>query len=35
MSKENTKKYVFDEIHGYIILDSLMRDLVDTPLCRG
>ncbi len=31
MSKENTRKYVFDEIHGYIILDSLMRDLVDTP----
>lgn len=31
MSSENTKKYVFDEIHGYIVLDPLMRDLVDTP----
>ncbi|MFN3268064.1 MAG: HD domain-containing protein [Zestosphaera sp.] len=31
MSGENTRKYVFDEIHGYIILDPLMRDLVDTP----
>ncbi|MEM0347988.1 MAG: HD domain-containing protein [Zestosphaera sp.] len=31
MSSENTRKYVFDEIHGYIVLDPLMRDLVDTP----
>lgn len=31
MSSTQPRKYVFDEIHGYIVLDPLTRDLVDTP----
>lgn len=31
MSVSPAKKYVFDEIHGYIVLDPLIRNLVDTP----
>lgn len=31
MSGAQPRKYVFDEIHGYIVLDPLTRDLVDTP----
>ncbi|MEM3948682.1 MAG: HD domain-containing protein [Zestosphaera sp.] len=31
MSSAQPRKYVFDEIHGYIVLDNLTRELIDTP----